>query len=474
MHVDPVRELSATSTEPTEPREKPGVAEPAYSVGFGNTGESEALPGALPRGQNGPREVPYGLYAEQINGTSFTVPRAHNQRAWLYRIMPSVAHGAFTPLGHRGVDLAYLSERPTPDLVGWRPVEIPPAMAGHVDFIDGLHTVAGAGDPSEERGLAIHLYAANASMRDRALYSGDGDMMLIPDTGGIRLRTEFGVLHVQPGEIAVVPRGIKFAVEALEDQGEGSSQGEGARLRGLVLEVYARHFELPDRGPIGANGLADARHFFTPVAAYEDREVEGFEIVAKHGGELWRAEQGHSCFDVVAWHGNYAPYKWSFDHFNAIGSVSFDHPDPSIFTVLSAKLDEAGENAADLVIFPDRWDVAKHSFRPPYYHRNAATEFNAIVTGPSNAEQVFTRGGHFMTPPFTAHGVKTESYERAVALDDAVADAPRWLGGASRWIQFETTLPLRLSPWAAQSGHRDPGFRQFASRAERHFDPSKP
>ena len=441
------------------------IPEPRYTAGLHNTHESEAIPGALPRGQNSPREVPFGLYAEQLNGTSFTVPRVHNRRAWLYRIQPSVAHGPFVPYAQPGFDLAYLGRAPTPELVGWRPLAIPErdaAGGGEVDFVDGLRTIAGAGDPSDERGLAIHAYAGNAPMRDRALYDADGELMLLPDTGALRVVTELGVLHVAPGELAVIPRGIKFAVEPLAADG---------RMRGLVLEVYARAFELPDRGPIGANGLADARHFLTPVAAYEQREVEGFEILAKLGGRLWSATQAHSAFDVVAWHGNYAPYKWSFEHFNAIGSVSFDHPDPSIFTVLSAKLDHAGENTADLVVFPDRWEVAQHTFRPPYYHRNAATEFNAIVTGPSRDDEVFTRGGAFMTPPFTAHGVRTETYERAIALDDATADAPQHMRSASRWIQFETTLPLRLSPWAEDGPHRDPRFREFASRTRPLFTP---
>ena len=463
MHVDPSTEAQATTATEAEAR----ASEPTYLEGFGNTAESEALPGALPAHQNSPRKVPYGLYAEQINGTSFTVPRAHNQRAWLYRIMPSVAHSAFEPLDHAGVNLDYLGEPPTPDLVGWRPVPIPQSGEGsaRVDFVDGLRTVAGNGDPTDERGLAVHVYAANAAMEDRAMYDGDGDLMFLPDTGGIELKTEFGLLHVHPGEVAVVPRGIKFAVAPLD--------GDAPGIRGLVLEIYARHFELPDRGPIGANGLADERHFRTPVAAYEDRQVEGYEIVAKFGGKLWRATQGHSAFDVVAWHGNYAPYKWSFDEFNAIGTISFDHPDPSIFTVLSAKLDEPGENTADLVIFPDRWDVAQHTLRPPYYHRNAATEFNAIVTGPSNDKLVFTRGGHFMTPPFTAHGIKVEGYERAINMDDETADQPRYLKGSMRWIQFESTLPLRVSPWARDAAHRDPEFRSFADRAKRHFDPNE-
>ena len=457
MPTDTATKLQPVSTTaPTEPE---------YLKGFGNTAESEALPGALPAHQNSPRQVPLGLYAEQINGTSFTVPRAHNQRSWLYRIMPSVAHGPFEPLEHTGVDLAYLGETPTPDLVGWRPLPIPGKEEGRVDFVDGLRTVAGSGDPADERGLAVHIYAANAPMVDRAMYDGDGDLMFLPDTGSLKLTTEFGVLHLHPGEVAVVPRGIKFAVEPLAGAEEG--------IRGLVLEVYARHFELPDRGPIGANGLADERHFMTPVAAYEDREVEGYEIIAKLGGKLWRAEQHHSAFDVVAWHGNYAPYKWSFADFNAIGTISFDHPDPSIFTVLSAKLDEPGENTADLVIFPDRWDVAQHTLRPPYYHRNAATEFNAIVTGPSNDKLVFTRGGHFMTPPFTAHGIKVEGYERAINMDDETADQPRYLKGSMRWIQFESTLPLRVSPWARDAAHRDPEFRSFADRAKRHFDPNE-
>jgi homogentisate 1,2-dioxygenase len=437
---------------------------PRYQVGFANTFESEAIPGALPRLQNSPREVRFGLYAEQLNGTSFTVPRQRNRRSWLYRILPSVAHGPFSPYDHPHVDLAYLGNPPTPELVGWRPLAIPSEVEhGRVDFVDGLHTIAGAGDPSDERGLAIHVYASNAGMRDRAMYDADGELMLIPETGALALITEFGRLHLEPGEIAVIPRGIKFAVEPLDR--------DSPAMRGLVLEVYGRAFELPDRGPIGANGLADARHFLTPVAAYEQRAVADYEIIAKLGGRLWRASQGHCAFDVVAWHGNYAPYKWSLSAFNAIGTISFDHPDPSIFTVLSAKLDRVGEHTADLVIFPDRWDVAGHTFRPPYYHRNAATEFNAIITGPSHPDQVFTRGGQFLTPAFTAHGVRTETYARNIALTDAVADQPRYIAGDSRWIQFESTLALRLSPWAATAAHRDPEFREFASRAVSGFRP---
>jgi homogentisate 1,2-dioxygenase len=301
-------------------------------------------------------------------------------------------------------------------------------------------------------------------MGDCALYSADGDLMLIPDTGALEVRTELGLMRVAPGQLAVVPRGLLMSV--------GVPDGVA---RGLVLEVYARHFQLPERGVIGANGLADERHFESPVAAYEDREVEGgYRIVAKMGGRLWQGRKSHSPFDVVGWHGDYLPYRYDLSKFNAMGTVTWDHPDPSIFTVLSAPLDHPGENLADFVVFPNpRWDVAWDTFRPPYYHRNAATEFNALVAGPTSPERVFTRGGYFYTPPFTAHGVKPEIVEKWYRMSDDEANAPKLLRGDHLWIQFESTLPLSFSSHALESETRDRSFREFASGVRSYFDPNQ-
>jgi len=433
----------------------------SYLSGFGVALTSEALEGAVPRRQNSPRRGPYGLHAEQVNGTAFTVPRQRNQRTWLYRIRPSVSHGEFAPLDGASLAPSYRESHVDPNLLGFRPRPLPSPGTG-VDFVAGLETIAGAA--SADGGLAVHTFACEADMVNAAIYNGDGDWMLIPDTGTLRITTELGVLRVSPGQLVVLPRGLLMSVAL-----------ESGPARGLVFEIQGRHFELPERGPIGANGLADARHFQSPVASYEDREVpDGYRILTKTGGRLFQARRSYSPFDVVGWHGNYVPYRYDLSNFNGVGSVTWDHPDPSIFTVLSAPLVRPGENLADLVFFPTpRWDVAMDTFRPPYYHRNAAGELNAIITGPTSPERVFTRGGYFYTPPFTAHGVSAEVVERELGRSDDEANQPRYLASASYWIQLESVLPLAFSPAALASPTRDPAFREFASGARSYFDPER-
>jgi len=435
----------------------------SYLSGFGMALSSEALEGAVPRRQNSPRHAPYGLHPEQVNGTAFTVPRQRNLRTWLYRIRPSVSHGEFSPVDGVGLAPSYRDTSPNPNLLGFRPRPLPDAGAG-IDFVAGLETIAGAGDPSTGPGLAIHTFACDADMVDSAIYDGDGDWLLLPDTGTLRITTELGMLRVSPGQIAVVPRGMLMSVAL-----------ESGPARGLVFEIRGRHFELPERGPIGANMLADPRHFQSPVARYEDREVaDGFRILAKTAGRVFEARRSHSPFDVVAWHGNYVPYRYDLSTFNAVGSVTWDHPDPSIYTVLSAPLDRPGENLADLVFFPNpRWEVAMDTFRPPYYHRNAAGELNAIITGPTSADRVFTRGGYFYTPPFTAHGVSPDVIDREIGLSDERANQPHFLASPSYWIQLESVLPLAFSPAALSSPTRDLAFREFASGARSYFDPER-
>lgn len=432
-----------------------------YLQGLGAAHTSEALEGAVPWLQNSPRKLPYGLHAEQINGTPFTVPRAENKRAWMYRIRPSVIHGEPVPIESAAISLAYLERPACVSLTGWRPRALP--EGGRTDFLDGLGVIAGAGDPSLGRGLAFYSYAADADMEDAGFCDADGDLMILPDTGALRVRTEYGWLGVAPGELAVIGRGMPFSV-ALED----------GPVRGFVMEIYARHFELPQRGVIGANGLADERHFEVPTASYEDREVAGgFRLVLKAGGSLSEARRSHSPWDVVGWHGDYYPYKYDLSRFNAMGTVTWDHPDPSIYTVLSAPLDHPGANLADLVVFPNpRWDVAEHTLRPPYYHRNAATELNFIVKG-ATGPRVFSRGGCFLTPPFAAHGVGPDTIEHHYAMGDEEADRPTRIATDMLWMQFESALPLRLSPRAETGPERDPDFRSFASGARAYFDPSR-
>ncbi|MCX4240412.1 iron-containing alcohol dehydrogenase [Paraliomyxa miuraensis] len=410
------------------------------SHGLHNAHASEALPGALPRTQNSPRRAPHGLYPEQISGTGFVTPRRHNQRTWVYRLRPSAGHRAFSPLPHPTFDEAFADHPPEANLVGHGPLPFPEVPT---DFIDGMHTYGGQGRAALRRGCAIHLYVANRSMEHRAFYDGDGDLLVVPQQGGLTLRTELGVLDVLPGHIAVIPRGIVFSV-LLHDE----------RARGWVGEVFGRHFELPERGVVGANGLADERHFRAPSAWFEDRPDPGFRLTAKLGGALHETTRSRSPFDVVAWHGNYTPYAYDLSLFSPVSNTAFDHIDPSAYLVLTSPLDESGADALDLVVFPARWDVTEHTFRPPFFHRNAITEFNGIVREAVGPGSPFEPGQSFLTPSMTAHGVLDRAVERAIDQTDEQADRATRTTGHSLWFQFESALPLSLSPWAQTCAQR--------------------
>lgn len=402
------------------------------SSGYGNTVVSEAIPGAVPALQNSPRVPAYGLYAEQLNGTGFTAQRVDNQRSWLYRVRPSAQRRVFTPLASHVV--ARFDEPPEVNLCGFAP---PPVVDG--DFVDGLVTVCGAGSAQLRRGYAFHLYTATRSMESRAFYNADGDLLILPERGGLTLATEMGVLDVVPGQLAVVPRGILFSVLLHGD------------ARGYVAETFGRHFKLPDRGPIGANGLADARHFSSPGAWFEDRLAPDFRVVAKLGGALHEASQDHSPFDVAGWHGNYTPYVYDLEAFSPVGNTRFDHGDPSVFTVLSAPLDEAGTHTLDLVVFPARVDATTGTFRPPFFHRNPVAEINGIIREQSPAASPFQPGCVFITPSLTAHGVSARAVERIRAQTDADADRVMHLGGPTAlWFQLESALSPTLTPWARE------------------------
>jgi homogentisate 1,2-dioxygenase len=371
-----------------------------YQSGFGNELASEALPGALPQGQNSPQRVAYGLYTEQFSGTAFTAPRQQNRRSWLYRLRPALAHGPFRALDARLLRSAPFDEVPPPPAqLRWDPLPLPTAPT---DFVEGLVTLAGNGDVALQSGIGIHLYACNRSMRERYFYNADGELLLVPQQGALRVATELGPLHVSPGEIALLPRGIRFQVTLAD-----------ATARGYVGENYGAPFRLPELGPIGANGLANARDFLAPVAAFEDR-AGAFELVAKFAGRLWSAPVDHSPLDVVAWHGNHAPYKYDLARFNSVNSVSFDHPDPSIFTVLTSPSDTPGTANVDFVIFPPRWVVAEHTFRPPWFHRNVMSEFMGLIHGVYDAKaEGFAPGGASLHNCMSGHGPDAATFAKA-------------------------------------------------------------
>ncbi len=414
---------------------------PAGPHGFGGAHESEALPGALPRHQNTPRKAPYGIYPELISGTGFLADRHHNARVWLYRIRPSASHTPFEPLAHATFVDDWSAGLVEANLAGWAPM---PAPERPTDFVDGIATIGGQGHPSLRRGFAIHAYAANRSMEHRAFYDADGELLIIPQQGGLVLQTELGALEVGPRQIAIVPRGIKVAV-MLRD----------GFARGWLGEAYGRRFDLPERGVVGSNGTSDPRHFRAPAARFEDRLDPGFRLTAKLGNALYDARLDHSPFDVAAWHGSLVPYVYDLADFSPVGTTRFDHPDPSVHVVLGAPMDEAGADTLDFVFFPPRWDATEHTFRPPFFHRNAVTEFNGIIADPTlRRSGPFVEGGWFLTPSMTAHGVLSRVVESHLRRTDSVADRPERLDDRAAWFQLETMLPLSLTRWARAAPNR--------------------
>ncbi|MBB4223257.1 MULTISPECIES: homogentisate 1,2-dioxygenase [Variovorax] len=377
-----------------------------YQSGFGNEYASEAVPGALPQGRNNPQRGPLDLYTELLSGTAFTAPRHENRRTWLYRRQPSVVSGRYQPyaqpLWTTGADREVALP---PEPLRWHPQPLDEAAA-KADFIDGMRTIAANGDAESQVGIGSLMYLAGRSMERRAFVNADGEMLVVPQQGRLVITTELGVLDVKPGEIAVLPRGMAFKV-ALPD---GLS-------RGYVCENYGAHFRLPELGPIGSNGLANARDFQAPVAAFETEEG-GYEIVKKFGGRFWQAPMKQSPFNVVAWHGNLSPVKYDTAHFMVIGSISFDHPDPSIFTVLTSPSDTPGTANCDFVIFPPRWMVMENTFRPPWFHRNLMSEFMGLVLGEYDAKPGgFKPGGASLHNCMVPHGPDEEAFDKATHAD---------------------------------------------------------
>ena len=405
-----------------------------YLPGFANHFATEAVAGALPVGRNSPQKVPYGLYAEQLSGTAFTAPRAENRRSWLYRLRPTANHPPFDRYtGGALLRAAPFGEvPPSPNRLRWDPL---PPPATPTDWIDGLVTYGGNGDVEAGTGVAIHLYAATRDMDRRAFFSADGELLIVPEQGRLCIDTEFGRIELAPLQIALIPRGVRFRV-ALPD----------GHARGYVLENHGALLRLPDLGPIGANGLANPRDFETPVARFEDAD-EDWQIIQKFGGGLWTTTLPHSPFDVVAWHGNLAPCRYDLSRFNTISTVSFDHPDPSIFTVLTSPSDTPGTANCDFVIFPPRWMVAEDTFRPPWFHRNVMSEFMGLIAGAYDAKEGgFVPGGASLHNQMNGHGPDWVSYDKAVNAELK----PHKIEGTMAFM-FETRHPIRLTRWAAET-----------------------
>ena len=428
-----------------------------YQNGFDSHLESEAVDGALPIGMNSPQKPPYGLYAEKLSGTAFTAPRHENKQTWLYRILPSCTHPPYQPAAEteiltrdggfsqwgRDETLHYI-----PNQLRWDPFDHDEAK--HLDFVQGLRLVAGAGDPVLKQGIGMYVFAAGRSMDERsAFYSADGDLLIVAQDGDLDIRTEFGWLLVRPMEIAVIPRGVKYQVLL----------PQGRPARGYALELYQGHFVLPELGPIGSNGLANPRDFQSPVAAFDDTDAGAtaadgtatYNIVAKFNNALFTTRQAHTPFDVVAWHGNYCPYKYDLGRFNTIGTISYDHPDPSIFTVLSAPSPIPGTAVADFVIFPPRWLVGEDTFRPPYYHRNTMSEFMGLITGDYDAKKGgkggFIPGGASLHNVMSGHGPDAASNEGAREADLK----PVKVGGGSCAFMFESSLMMGVTEWGLRT-----------------------
>jgi homogentisate 1,2-dioxygenase len=408
-----------------------------YMTGFGGHFESEAVEGALPKGRNSPQRPAFGLYAEQLSGSSFTSPRHENRRSWLYRMRPTADHRPFTAYAGAPLFAAPPSAEPlAPNRLRWDP---PADLAADADFVDGLVTMLHARQPDELEGCAVHLYRASRSMDSRLFVDADGELLIIPQQGALELQTELGRIEVAPGSIALVPRGVKFRVQLLEGE-----------ARGYVAENYGLPLRLPELGPIGSNGLASPRDFETPAAWYEDRD-EPTEVIQKSLGHLWTTSLDHSPLDVVAWHGNYAPWRYDLANFNTIGTVSFDHPDPSIFTVLTSPSNVPGRANADFVIFPPRWTVAEDTFRPPWFHRNVMSEAMGLISGAYDAKaEGFAPGGLSLHNLMSGHGPDVETWRKA----SEAGLKPAKISGTMAFM-VETCWPYRPTHWALERAQPD-------------------
>ena len=408
-----------------------------YMSGFGGHFESEAVEGALPKGRNSPQRPAFGLYAEQLSGSAFTAPRHENLRSWLYRLRPTADHRPFVRYeGARLFAPGTVKEPLAPNRLRWNP---PGDLPSGADFVDGMVTMLANRDPSDLEGVAVHLYRAQRSMESRVFIDADGELLIIPQDGAIELQTELGRIEAGPGDIALIPRGVRFRVRLLDGE-----------ARGYVAENHGLPFRLPDLGPIGANGLANPRDFEVPVASFEDRD-EPTEVIQKYLGSLWTTTLDHSPLDVVGWHGNYVPCRYDLNSFNTIGTVSYDHPDPSIFTVLTSPSNVPGRANADFVIFPPRWMVAEDTFRPPWFHRNVMSEAMGLIYGEYDAKaEGFAPGGLSLHNLMSGHGPDVESWKKASEAELKPAKIESTLA-----FMVETCWPYRPTQFALDRAQPD-------------------
>lgn len=414
-------------------------------IGFGNHHTSEALPNTLPIQQNSPQQCPRGLYAEQLSGSAFTKPRAHNLYSWLYRILPSVVHQDFKPYTHE-MSITFSPMQP-PNPLRWSPL---PSLVKEQDWIDGLFPIAGSD------GLQTYIYQCNQSMANRYFCSRDGELLFVPYQGRIQLWTEFGLLEIGPGKIAVIPRGVYFKLEVLEHTAQG-----------YLCENGGSPLTLPELGLIGSNGLAHPRHFIYPDAAFETSPNK-VHLICKYQQQLWIAQSNHSPLNVVAWHGNYAPYSYDLSLFNTINTVSFDHLDPSIFTVLTSASDNPGMAHFDFVIFPPRWMVAEHTFRPPYYHRNVMNELMGLIQGEYDAKKSgFLVGGVSIHNCMTAHGPDEPAFEQAT---HAELKPERYVNTLA--FMFESKNPWLVTQQSLDHASRERNYSACWQALKPHFNRS--
>ncbi|MEE9454513.1 MAG: homogentisate 1,2-dioxygenase [Paracoccaceae bacterium] len=426
----------------------------SYMPGFGNDFETEALPDALPQGRNSPQKCNYGLYAEQLSGTPFTAPTHENERTWCYRIRPSVKHvNRF-----QRIEMPYWKSAPNIDdhitslgQYRWDPVAMPDTP---LSFITGMRTMTTAGDVNTQVGMAAHQYLATVDMVDEYFYSADSELLVVPQDGVLVIATELGIMRVEPLEIAIIPRGMVFKV-TLED----------GPARGFVCENYGAKFVLPGRGPIGANCLANPRDFKTPIAAFEDKEVPS-KVTMKWCGQFHETEIGHSPLDVIAWHGNYVPCKYDLRTFSPVGAILFDHPDPSIFTVLTAPSGVVGTANIDFVIFPERWLPAENTFRPPWYHKNIMSELMGNIYGVYDAKpDGFAPGGMSLHNMMIPHGPDYSAFETA-SNEEMV---PKKLTNTMSFM-IETRFPQHMTHFAAHEAPIQDDYVDCWAALEKKFD----
>lgn len=445
-----------THTVPTRMQKAPSLAGPheGYMPGFGNDYETEALPGALPQSANSPQKCNYGLYGEQLSGTAFTAPGHQNERTWCYRIRPSVKHSRH----YQKIELPHWQSAPNVDLgvtslgqYRWDPL---PHAKDNLTWITGMRTMTTAGDVNTQIGMASHIYLLTSSMVDEYFFSADSELLVVPQEGILQFSTELGIIDLEPKEIAIIPRGLIYRVEILEGP-----------ARGFVCENYGQKFELPSRGPIGANCMANPRDFKAPVAAYEDREVPS-TVTVKWCGQFHKTQIGQSPLDVVAWHGNYAPVKYDLRTYCPVGAILFDHPDPSIFTVLTASSSQPGTANIDFVLFRERWVVAEDTFRPPWYHKNIMSELMGNIYGQYDAKpQGFVPGGLSLHNMMLPHGPDRDAFENASNANLG----PDKLNNTMSFM-FETRFPQHLTKFAAAEAPLQDNYVDCWSGIEKKFD----